>query len=139
MNQIQKLKRYKKYKIRAWIFSADEWFDGTLKVHVLRFVRLDNNDANSMQQSEEFSNIHNKDELIEALEQSIKDDASEPGNNSLDSLGAENNKQLREAKALISEKNSPKNIKFLNRIFLGLMIALFLVYVAIFVMVILKN
>lgn len=45
MNQIQKLKRYKKYKIRAWIFSADEWFEGTLKVHVLRFVKMDGNDT----------------------------------------------------------------------------------------------
>jgi hypothetical protein len=54
-------------------------------------------------------------------------------------VAGDNKKQLKEAKALISEKNVPKNIKILNRIFLAFLFSLLCIYIANFWIFTLKN
>lgn len=143
MQQIEKLKRYKKYKIRAKIFSSDEWFDGALKVNVLKFNEIEGEEfrsANSISDARDSVDNINQEDLelnVEQMEQSL----NEGGSDYMSSAGSinENNKELKEARALISEKNVPKNIKLLNRIFIVFLISLLIVYGVNFVMFLLKN
>jgi PAS domain S-box-containing protein len=132
MEQIEKLKRYKKYRIRVRIFSSDTWFEGQLKVNVLKFAEVHRDDKLSLNQSlsnEEKSGMleDGEEEVdeVQPFEQSMNEVASEAMSSA---ASIENNKELKEAKALISEKNVPKSIKLLNRIFIILKVALLVIY-----------
>lgn len=131
--QIQKLKRYKKYKIRAKLHYVYNLLGGDLKMNVLKFDEVRGEDAPSDESnSDEFNRSSQEDldvkEHVEHFEQDIRDDSEDVNASNAEGGDNDNEKQLKEAKAQISEKNVPKSIRRLNYIFMCFLVMLLIVY-----------
>jgi PAS domain S-box-containing protein len=136
----QKAKRYKKYQVKAKITEDRKWFDGKLRVNVLKLTET-GKDADSGEESEQEEKANNqgldKDRRVEQVDE-VEHANEGPGNESVNNndLGSSqisneaNNadiKAIKDFRAMFAEKNVPRTIKNLNRIFYSFIILLFAV------------
>lgn len=124
----QRTKRYKKYNVKARIIEDKRWFDGKLRVAVLKLW-----EANRDHESQEADSEHEEKQVMPGeIQRHLENVAEEPeqiaevgGNESLNDIGSSqlsnaegaDIKTVKDTRALIAEKNVPRTIKNLNRIF----------------------
>ncbi|CAD8089671.1 unnamed protein product [Paramecium primaurelia] len=116
--KLQKQQRYKKYKIKA--FVQDETEFGDQKIQIIRFYEVDENEEIKQQRSMEPAAEEAQQNQMKTVmkdEQQVQEDVNASEGESNLSGGSVNDdmRQLKDFKALISEKTEPKYIRILKR------------------------
>ncbi|EAR83935.1 PAS domain S-box protein (macronuclear) [Tetrahymena thermophila SB210] len=119
----QKKSRFRVANIRVNLIEEQEFGDG-VKVNVIKFIEVDKNDENLYQQKS--ADIQNMENLKTTQKQTMQQeedkhsnmdnqDYEEEGSNVSGTSANDEMRQLKDFKAMISEKTVPKSIKILTR------------------------
>ena len=126
-----RIKKYQKYQVKARIIEDNRWFEGKLRVTVLKILQAFTDEDSVEGESAEIKGNANEQRQIkktDALEEKREQQGGQPpmaeeslnaGDISQHSNEGGNTdlKTVKDARAMIAEKNVPKSIKNLNRIF----------------------
>lgn len=123
-----KAKRYKKYNVRAKVIEDKRWFDGKLRVAVLKLweANKDHESQDAESEQEEKQAVQGEKErmienVVEEQEQmpdvGVNESLNDVGSSQLSNAEGGDIKTVKDTRAMIAEKNVPRTIKNLNRIF----------------------